>query len=91
MEALHHFKTVKKLETFNMPFIQLLQLEIDTDENSNLEQLTEKVVILPAKITCLQLINNIVNGIDSLDQRFLLRNSLWSCGLKEKEKVKFST
>jgi hypothetical protein len=87
MEGLVHFKVAKKIDTFHFPFLQLLQLEIQSNEQSSIDQLEEKVLLLPAKITCLQLINNIVNGIEGLDQRFLLRNSLWNGGLRELEKV----
>lgn len=87
MEGLQHFKLSRKIDTFHLPFLQLLQLEITATITSSLEKLEETVLLLPAKITCLQLINNIVNSIESLDQRFLLRNSLWNGGLRELEKV----
>lgn len=76
MNALNHLKNSRKYDSILSVFTPLLHLEVSTETNS-IEALEKKLLLIPLKTAVLQLVNYILNGIDDLENRFVLRSSFW--------------
>ncbi len=88
MEALKYYTSTKKREHV-FPLLHLLNI-LMLDHNykrstihSTIEELEDKVLVIPVKAACLSLINNTINSIEDLQPRFSLRTSFWNLGLKD--------
>lgn len=88
MDAFHSLVSAKRITSSQEILVKILQ----TNPSSfftylfyfivEISDMQDRIQVVPLKVQCIKLINELLDGIDDLEQRFLERISYWTLGIQ---------